>query len=121
MTTALHDDFCTDAFLDWLLIQIDGQVDWRWRKAELYPEDARNERSALALQELAAHLRQHATDYSLQAQWLATKFYAFLDDDGESEFEQVIRDRIARYGFHRREDITQFVTNLMNLARNLAA
>jgi hypothetical protein len=47
---------------EYLAEYLDAQAAWRGLKAEKYPDDARNERSAAGLRELAAQVRALADD-----------------------------------------------------------
>lgn len=74
-----------------------AQAQWRWQKAEEYPEDERNAQSARALESLAEHVAaEEDSDEPLIA---ALKNH--LDDSGFVFGGEEVNRAVARYGFDR--------------------
>ena len=89
------------------------QADWRWRKAEEYADDARNARSAEALEKLAAYVsslpEKDPVFVSLESVQATDADVYLPGDEG--------RDLISRYGFHQApEDPRAFLQEILEAA-----
>jgi TIR domain len=87
------------AFLkEQILLAVEGSAYWRRQKAEEYPEDARNARSADALERLSESLAALPSEHQRFRDLAPVSF-----DIGESAIEAESRF-IGRYGFDWEED-----------------
>lgn len=82
-----------------LVVDIQGQADWRTRKAEEYPEDERNARCSVALSRLAESVKAISDDHPL-FQRLERLANTLSDDEIYQKLEYGEENRlIRRYGF----------------------
>ena len=82
-----------------LVVNIQGQADWRTRKAEEYPEDERNARCSVALSRLAESVEAISNDHPL-FQRLERLANTLSDDEIYQKLEYGEENRlIRRYGF----------------------
>ncbi len=82
-----------------LVVDIQGQADWRTRKAEEYPEDERNARCSVALSRLAESVEAISDDHPL-FQRLERLANTLSDDEIYQKLEYGEENRlIRRYGF----------------------
>ena len=96
-------------YKDHLVTSTEGTADWRARKAEEYPEDARNRRSTHALEKLAANLKALPADHSkIRALW---RLQFGLVGPGEASGEdksfnltEILSEELRQYGFHSEDD-----------------
>ena len=76
------------------------QADWRLRKAEEYPHDARNQQSAASLSKLAQRLAALPdNDANLRRLWQILR-----DEDELLRFVEIEREQLRTYGLHAEED-----------------
>ncbi len=88
-----------------LLIEVESTADWRARKAEEYPDDPRNDRSAKALAKLARRLSRIKSDHpTIRA---LAEFWEREDTQAEQIKADLTDEQsryIGRYGFDYPED-----------------
>ncbi len=105
-------------FQEMLADVLDAQARWRDLKAEEYPEDARNERSALALTGAAAELRAIQPGDSASSYLAELAPLVFIDDDFASVLLGENAARVVNsYGFHAWPDLTELLRQLVSAAR----
>lgn len=94
-----------DEFKEQIALAVEGTADWRAQKAEEYPHDTRNARSAEALSNLALRLRQLPADHpKFTALWWL--WYRPKSEAIES-IENLVTEEsryIGRYGFDEPKD-----------------
>jgi len=82
---------------DELMLEVESAADWRSRKAAVYPDDARNARSAAALRQAARDLAQLPEDDPRLLRM--DSFFKTVDDDGVGRFVEESERIIGRHGF----------------------
>lgn len=101
---------------DLLLGEIDGARYFRERKAEEYPDDPRNERSARELEKLYAHVQALPSDHPLLVSWAAIpaddELAIKIREEALEEAPGMGPGVFGRYGFHSREDPETFCREL---------
>ncbi len=95
-----------------LVEKLESQADWRDRKAEEYPDDARNKNSAAALRQLAEHLDKIPRTDQL---WIRYARVWEQDDVDTFRLVEYEDEELRPYGFHNEpsevtmEDAVQFL------------
>jgi hypothetical protein len=110
-------------YKEYLIFSIKSKSEWRWRKAEQYPNDQRNEASARVLSELAKKLAElPADDPALRRCWWAwfRPENANTPSDLFCDLSSVEDYFLSHYGFHSPEDGDP-VSFLAALAKELEA
>lgn len=104
-------------FKDELLIDIENAREFREHKAEEYPDDARNQQAAKALEGLIEYLSGLPDDHRLFEAY--RRVYQESPDDAPIKIMKEVLGRVpgetdifARYGFGDNPDHAEFVENL---------
>ncbi len=97
------------SYTEWLIEEIEGNADWRTRKAEEYPEDERNLRSSQALRNLAARMKELSADHpkiqELWRLWFGPASPGKIRGQNKAlDLIEVVSEELHQYGFYSNDD-----------------
>ncbi len=97
------------SYTEWLIEEIEGNADWRTRKAEKYPEDERNLRSSQALRNLAARMNEVPADHpkvrDLWRLWFGPALPGKIRGRNKAlDLIEIVSEELHQYGFYSDED-----------------
>ncbi len=97
------------SYTEWLIEEIEGNADWRTRKAEKYPEDERNLRSSQALRNLAARMNEVPADHpkvrDLWRLWFGPELPGKVRGQNKAlDLIEIVSEELHQYGFYSDEN-----------------
>ncbi len=97
------------SYTEWLIEEIEGEANWRTRKAEEHPEDEPTLRSSQALRNLATKMKElpanHPKIQELWRLWFGPALPGKIRGQNKAlDLIEVVSEELHQYGFYSDED-----------------
>ncbi len=97
------------SYTEWLIEEIEGEADWRTRKAEEHPEDEQTLRSSQALRNLATKMKGLPADHpkiqELWRLWFGPALPGKIRGQNKAlDLIEIVSEELCEYGFYSDED-----------------